>query len=222
MPVRLPTEERQGEIVTAALRLARDVSPALITTAEIAALVGVSQGALFKHFPSKDAIWQAAMVWIRTELLLRLHQAAESGATPLAALAAIFNTHVGFVASHPGVPRLIFHELQKPSDSSIKQEVRALLQTYRQLLLRLLEAGVKCGELDARLDHEAAATVFVGLVQGLVMQSMAAGKTTALATQAGRVFDLFARGIVAHDAPPPKRTARSAAARHRHQSTGTP
>lgn len=214
MPVRLPTEERQSDIVSAALRLARDVSPALITTAEIAQLVGVSQGALFKHFPSKDAIWQAAMVWTRTELLLRLNQAAESGATPLAALGEIFKAHVSFVADHPGVPRLIFHELQNASDSPIKQEVRALLQTYRQMLRRLLEAGVKCGELDAELDHEAAATVFVGLVQGLVMQSMAAGTTSALLRQANSVFDLYARGIKSHDSTPTKRAVRSAPAKH--------
>lgn len=199
MQVRLPTEERQGEIVAAALRLAREASPAQITTAEIAQLVGVSQGALFKHFSTKDAIWQAAMVWVRTQLLLNLDTAAESAATPLAALDAIFKAHVDFVASHPGVPRLIFHELQKPADSPLKQEVRALLQNYRQMLLRLLDAGVQSGELDAAIDKQAAATVFVGLVQGLVMQSMASGKPTALRTQADSVFALYVRGLVTLD-----------------------
>lgn len=214
MSVRLPTEERQSEIVTAALRLARDVSPALITTSEIAQLVGVSQGALFKHFATKDAIWQAAMVWTRTELLLKLNQAAESDAAPLTALGAVFKAHVDFVVSHPGVPRLIFHELQKSSDSPIKQEVRALLQTYRQLLRRLIEAGVKSGELNATLDRDAAATVFVGLVQGLVMQSMAAGTTNAMKAQADSVFDLYARGVVARDATPRKPSSRPVAAKH--------
>lgn len=214
MQVRLPTEERQTEIVTAALRLARDVSPALITTAEIAQLVGVSQGALFKHFASKDAIWQAAMVWTKTELLLKLNQAAESNVAPLAAMGAVFKAHVDFVASHPGVPRLIFHELQKSSDSPIKQEVRALLQTYRQLLRRLIDAGVKCGELDAMLDREAAATVFVGLVQGLVMQSMAAGTTNAMRSQADSVFDLYARGVVARASTPRKLATKHVAPKH--------
>ena len=67
-PGRLPTEERQAAIVTAALELARETSPALITTSDIAAGVGVTQGALFKHFPTKDAIWLAAMGWVRRQL----------------------------------------------------------------------------------------------------------------------------------------------------------
>jgi AcrR family transcriptional regulator len=39
-----------GEIVAAALRLARESSPALITSGDIAAAIGVTQGAVFKHF----------------------------------------------------------------------------------------------------------------------------------------------------------------------------
>ena len=61
---RLPTEARQAEIVAAALRLAQLSSPESITTADLAGALGLSQGALFKHFPSKDAVWLAAMTWV--------------------------------------------------------------------------------------------------------------------------------------------------------------
>ena len=195
MPTRLPTEERQAEIVAAALRLAEAFSPALITTGEIAAAVGVSQGAVFKHFSSKEAIWLAAMGWVRMQLLQSLDAAAQAAATPLAALAAVFKAHVDFVVAHPGVPRLIFHELEQPADSAVKQEVRALLQAYRKLLLRLLDAAVRQGQARAALDQEAAATLFVGIVQGLVMQSMLSGKPATMKAQADRVFALYLHGI---------------------------
>ena len=195
MQNRLPTEERQAEIVAAALRLARELSPALITTSDIAAAVGVTQGAVFKHFPTKDAIWLAAMAGVRERLLLALEQAAQAAPSPLDALAAVFRAHVAFVVAQPGVPRLIFHELQRPSDSPVKQEVRALLQSYRKLLLDLLEAAVQQGQAPATLDKAAAATLFVGIVQGLVMQSMLSGKPAAMKTEAERVFALYLRGI---------------------------
>jgi AcrR family transcriptional regulator len=195
MPARLPTEERQAEIVAAALRLASERSPAQITTADIAAAVGVTQGALFKHFLSKDAIWLAAMGWVHASLLQALQAAADAAATPLAALEAVFHTHVGFVVAHPGVPRVIFHELQQPADSPSKREVRTLLQDYRQLLLNLLGQAMAQGQLRADLDAEAAATGFVGLIQGLVMQSMLAGQPAAMRQQAGRVLALYLRGV---------------------------
>jgi TetR/AcrR family transcriptional regulator len=195
MPTRLPTEERQAEIVAAALHLAREISPALITTSDIAAAVGVTQGAVFKHFPTKDAIWLAAMAGVRERLLAAFEAAAQAAASPLDALGAVFRAHVAFVVAQPGVPRLIFHELQRLSDSPVKQEVRALLQSYRKLLLGLLDAAVAQRQVPAGLDKEAAATLFVGIVQGLVMQSMLSGRPGAMKAEAERVFALYLRGI---------------------------
>lgn len=195
MQIRLPTEERQAGIVTAALRLARDTSPALITTTEIASAIGVTQGAVFKHFPTKEAIWVAAVRWVREVLMQGLESAAAEASTPLDALSAMFRTHVDFVIAHPGVPRLIFHELQQPADSATKQEVRALLQGYRKLLLDTLEQAVTRGQVVADLDREAAATTFVGLIQGLVMQAMLAGRPAAMRAPADRVFALYLRSL---------------------------
>jgi TetR/AcrR family transcriptional regulator len=194
---RLPTEERQAEIVAAALNLAREISPVSITTGDIATAVGVSQGAVFKHFPTKEAIWVASMQWVRERLLAKLDEAAREATSGVLALEAVFRAHVAFVIAHPGAPRIIFHELQQPTDSPVKQEVRALLKAYRQLLVNQFKAGMKSGELPIGLDPEAAATLFVGIVQGLVMQSMLTGKPAGMKTQADAVFAIYLRGIQA-------------------------
>jgi AcrR family transcriptional regulator len=195
MQIRLSTEERQTEIVATALHLACETSPALITTAEIAAAIGVTQGAVFKHFPTKDAIWLAAMRWVREALMQKLQAAADQAATPLDALAAMFRAHVEFVVAHPGVPRFIFHELQQPADSPAKLEVRAVLQGYRKLLIRQLAESKERRLVSPDLDLEAAATGFIGLIQGLVMQSMLTGRTAGMRQQAGALFDLYRRGL---------------------------
>jgi TetR/AcrR family transcriptional regulator len=184
---RLPTEERQAGIVAAALRLAQDISPAAITTTDLASAVGLSQGALFKHFASKEAVWLAAMTWVAEHLLRALNEAAQQASTPLEALRNVFDAHVDFVVRYPGVPRVIFHELQQPVDSPLKQQVRGLMQDYRQLLLHLLNAVVQRGD--------APATLFVGIVQGLVMQSMLSGQISVMRAEAPRVFHLYLCGI---------------------------
>ncbi len=195
MQTRLSTEERRAGIVAAAVRLARASSPALITTGDIAEAIGVTQGAVFKHFPAKDAIWHAVMRWVRETLLHSLQTAADQAATPLDALAEVFRAHVDFVVAHPGVPRLIFHELQQPADSAAKLEVRALLGGYRKLLLGVLEQAVGHRQVVAELDAEAAATAFIGLIQGLVMQSMLTGRPAAMRPAAERVLALYLRGL---------------------------
>lgn len=195
---RLPTAARQAEIIAAALRLAQEGSPALITTADLAAAVGLSQGALFKHFNSKDAVWLAAIGWVNEHLLAQLSTAAQHASGPIDALQQVFNAHVSFCMRHPGVPRVIFQELQRPSDSAIKQQVRDMLQSYRHLLLDLLQAAKETGEVPLDLDASSAATLFVGLVQGLVMQSMLSGEVAQMAVSGPGVFKLFLRAI----APP--------------------
>lgn len=192
---RLPTVERQAALVAAALRLASHSSPAAITTGDLAAAVGVTQGAVFRHFATKEAIWLAAMQWVRSHLLGALEAAAAAAPTPLSAMQAVFQAHVDFVVAEPGVPRFIFHELQQPADSPLKLELRALLQGYRQLLKALLRAAIDHGQVPDGLDLDAAASLFVGIVQGLVMQSLLAGKPGVLRTQAPAVWAIYLRGI---------------------------
>ncbi len=194
-PVRQPTEIRRAEIVAAVLRLAATRSPAAITTGDMAAELGFSQGAVFRHFPAKDAIWMAVLDWVDAELITALDAAAREGATPLEGLERVFMAHIRFVVASPGVPRIIFHELQHPDDTPLKQRVRALLGRYRQILVRLLDAAADRGLLLAGLDRQAAATLFIGTIQGLVMQSMLAADASAIEDDARRVVALYLRAI---------------------------
>ena len=194
-PNYLPADERRGATVEAVVALAARQNPSEITTAAIAQHMGLTQGALFRHFPTKDAILQAVMGWVAEQLLQRVDQAARQAPTPLAALEAVFMAHIDFVARHPGVPRLIFGELQKADDTLVKQQVRTLVQRYGQRVRQLLQAGQAAGELDTALNLDAAATVFIGTVQGLVMQSLTAPSASGLRRAAPGAFAIYWRGI---------------------------
>ena len=60
----LPSEERRAEAVEAVIKLAASANPEEISTSAIAARMKLTQGALFRHFPTKDAIWQGVMEWV--------------------------------------------------------------------------------------------------------------------------------------------------------------
>ncbi len=53
---RQSTELRQAEIIATMLHLAAERNPADITTTDIAKAMRVTQGALFRHFATKEAI----------------------------------------------------------------------------------------------------------------------------------------------------------------------
>lgn len=191
----LPADERRAGTVEAVVELAGSQNPSDITTSAIAKHMNLTQGALFRHFPTKDAIWQAVMEWVAERLLARIDRAAQGTESPLAAMQAMFMAHVEFVAEHPGVPRMMFGELQRAESTPAKRMVQTLIQRYGERLHRLIENGKACGELSATLDSEAAVTLFIGTIQGLVMQSLLAGDVARIRREAPRVFAIYQRGI---------------------------
>ncbi len=191
----LPAEERRAVTVEAVVELAAEQNPSDITTAAIAKRMKLTQGALFRHFPSKDAIWQAVISWVAERLLARVDRAIEAAGSPLSALEAVFMTHIEFVAAHPGVPRMMFGELQRAGETAPKRMVQTLIHHYGERLHRLIEEGKAQGELDVALDTEAATTLFIGTIQGLVMQSLLAGDVVSMSRDARRIFAIYRRGI---------------------------
>ena len=198
--VKQSTEIRQAGLVEAALRLAAQRSPADITTGDLAQAVGITQGAMFRHFASKEAVWLAALDWTSDTLMAQLHAAADLP-DPLTALQAVFMAHVDFVVAHPGVPRVIFQELQHAGDTPLKARVHRLMQQYRALLVDLLQRAHQQQQLAANTDLQAAAVLFVGSVQGLVMQSLISGEVRAMAQQAPGVFKIYLRGLTQKETP---------------------
>lgn len=207
---RQTTDSRQAGLVMAALQLAAQRSPADITTADLARAVGITQGAVFRHFANKEAIWLAVLDWTTDSLLARLLSAAaghgDHPLPPLHALQAIFAAHVDFVMEHPGVPRVIFQELQHAQDTALKARVRDLMQQYRMLVMGLLQRAQMQNLLLPGTDLPSAVVLFLGAVQGLVMQSLVSGQVQAMAAQAPGVFTIYLRGIARSAIPPTEST----------------
>ena len=195
LPRNLPADARRAATVEAVVALAATQNPSDITTAAIAQHMQLTQGALFRHFANKDAILQAVMEWVAGQLLERIDRAANAAASPRAALQAVFMEHVGFVVQHPGVPRIILSELQRAGETEPKRLVQALVGSYGTRVRQLLAQGRSQGELHAALDVQAAATLFIGTVQGLVMQSLITGDMERMRADAQRVFAIYQRGI---------------------------
>lgn len=193
----LPASERRAVTVEAVIELAAEQNPSEITTAAIARRMNLTQGALFRHFPTKEAIWQAAMAWVADRLLDRVGRAAETADSALAALEAMFMSHVEFVAEHPGVPRMLFGELQRAEDTPAKHMAQTMIGRYRERLGALIAQGKARGEIAAEIEESVAATLFIGTIQGLVMQSLLAGDVGRIRRDAPGAFTIYRRGIAA-------------------------
>ena len=191
----LPASERRDATVAAVVELAGETDPNTLTTARIAAHMGLTQGALFRHFPSKDDIWRAVMEWVAERLTALAQSAARHSGSPMANLESLFMAHVAFVARHPGAPRVLFAEMQRGKDTPAKATARNLLGEYGQRISALVEQGKTQGEIARDVDPHMATTLFLGAIQGLVVQSLLIGDFHRVMEDAAGVLALFSNGI---------------------------
>lgn len=193
----LTAEQRREKTVAAVVDLCANEDPASITTTEIAKRMKVTQGALFRHFVSKDAIWESVIGWVAKQIMKRLERAKNDAATPLQALKAMFFAHIEFISERPGIPRLLLGQLQHSRSTPARLMVRQLLSEYRKSVEKQLADAQSDGEVRKDLNIEIAATQYIGMIQGLVIQSLLTGDMQYIVDQAPGAFEVFCHGICA-------------------------
>lgn len=187
---RLPAEERQDEIVRAALDLAGEKGMDNVTTKEIADAVGVTHGAVFRHFPTKETIWIAVVHWVRGRLMGVIDMAASRAADPLDAVERIFFAHIGFAERNPAVARLLL-----VANPRLKQLLKEMIAGYEAKIAALLGEAAARDLVRADLGVHEAAVLYTAMIQGLVTRVLVLGVERSLAGEARKVFPLYLAGL---------------------------
>lgn len=192
---RLSAEERQEEIIRAAVALAGDQGVDNVTTQDMAKAVGVTQGAIFRHFPTKDMIWLGVIHWVRGRLMSVLDMAAAQGSDPLDSLERMFFAHLGFVEKVPAIPKLIFTDQLLKKNPKIKELIRSILADYEARVTGLIHQAKAQNLVMSDLDEYAAAVMFTGIIQGLLLRVSIIEARKSLVAEGKLVFPIFLRGI---------------------------
>jgi AcrR family transcriptional regulator len=192
---RLSAEERQEEIIKAAVELAGEQSVDSVTTQDMATAVGVTQGAIFRHFPTKDMIWLAAIHWVRGRLMSVVDLAAGQGSDPLDSLEKMFFAHLGFVDKVPAIPKLIFTDQLLKKNPKIKELIRSILADYEAKVTGFISQAKAQNLVRPDLDEHAAAVMFTGIIQGLVLRVSIIEARKSLISEGKLVFPIFLHGI---------------------------
>ncbi len=192
---RLSSEDRQSEIIRVAVELAADKGVDSVTTQDMADAMQLTQGAIFRHFATKDDIWVAVMQWIRDRLMKVLDKAAADATDPLNAIERMFFAHITFISKHPAIPRLLFSELLHKKNSKLRELIQGIISGYEAKISGLLETAKLQSLAPADLDCQSAAVLYIGMIQGLVMQSSIFGGKRSLQQQAENIFPILLNGI---------------------------
>lgn len=168
--MRKPAELRKAEIVATVLDLADGIGPDRVTTGAVASAIGVTQAALFRHFPTKAALWQAVAEHVAEGLAATWDNALSQNHGPLVRLRALIAAQFAQIAATPALPMLLFSRELNVTNAELRTTFRGRLMAFRSLLALEVEAGQKAGLLRDDVSANDVAVLLSSLVQGVAIR----------------------------------------------------
>lgn len=171
MRSRKTTEIRREEILRAALSIVEQQGLDNLNTNAIATVIQLVPSAIYRHFKNKEDLIAALIDFIGERLQQNLQQAAMQEGTALARLKNLFELHVKLLQEEPAIPRILYFLISSERNQELKQKMLAEINAYVYETKKLLLQGKKAGEINQAVDVTAAAMMFLGMIQPLVILS---------------------------------------------------
>ena len=195
---RKPAEDRKADIVEALLRLADQIGPDRLTTNDVAREVGVTQAAIFRHFPTKAELWSAVGEVIAARLAEAWQQALAANTTPKDRLRALIAAQLRQIETTPALPAILHSRELNVDNALLRQRFRGLLMQYQTHLVASLEGMIADGTMSPDVRPLDAAVLLTSLVQGIAIRWSLGSRGFALQPEGLRLLDvqlaLFAYG----------------------------
>ena len=163
-------EETRGRILDAAGRRFAIAGYDAASVDDICAEAGVSKGAFYHHFPTKQAIFLALMQgWL--EMVDMGMEAVRKDTVP-ETMITMTNLLPGvFAAAEDRLPMFLEFWLQASRDETVWKAIIAPYRHYQEHFSKLVQAGMDEGSLKP-VEPQVAAQVIVSLAVGLVLQGV--------------------------------------------------
>jgi AcrR family transcriptional regulator len=167
------SEETHTHILESAYQLFSRNGYDASSVADICQLAGVSKGAFYHHFPSKQALFMELLENWLTGLDAGLQLARHNTQTiPQAILK--MATLAGNIAQTADINLSIILEFwtQSSRDPAIWETTVAPYRRYQDYFASLIQEGIHEGSFRKDIDPQAAARALVSLAMGLLMQAV--------------------------------------------------
>ena len=195
MASRKTAEIRKTEIVATLLSLADTIGPDRISTNDVAKAVGVTQAAIFRHFPTKNDLWAEAAAEIAARVRTAWSSAENPAASPEIRLIELLGAQLGQIAAMPALPTIICSRELNVSNPKLREIFAGVMTDFQARITGELAAMQRAGRCRADVDCGDAALLLVSIVQGLAMRWCIGARSFSITDEGLR---LLARQIELH------------------------
>ena len=146
--------ERRLQILQTLAAMLQEPKPEKITTAALAARVGVSEAALYRHFASKAQMYEGLIEFIEQTLLGLIARITADTPSPAAQIEAILGMLLNFAEKNPGMTRVLNGDALVHENERLQKRINQLHDRIEAQLRQCLRfCGDRQSELSAPLAN---------------------------------------------------------------------
>ncbi len=161
---------RKQQILQALATMLEQSPGARITTSGLARQVGVSEAALYRHFPSKAKMFDALIEFIEETIFSRIHRINEEERTSRDRCGQALSLLLTFAEKNPGITRILTGEPLSGETDRLRARVQQLFDRFETQLRQFLrEAELREGEAPL-MDVNVAANLMLAAAEGRISQ----------------------------------------------------
>lgn len=165
---RLPSDERQKDILKATLNIIQEEGYTDLTIRKISDEIGVSEAAIYKHFNCKEDILNDLVKWIFDENQFSVDKEEESD--KFDQLEHIMKEKFSILEQNPYFTAVLFQDELLREYSSVKEQFDDHRQKTEETLIDIVKRGQDKRKFSSDVDPEVFAEVYMGAIRMSVLK----------------------------------------------------
>jgi len=161
---------RKDQILQALARMLETAPGERITTAALAEEVGVSEAALYRHFPSKARMFEGLIKFIEETLFLRISRILDDESSAETRCHNILTLLLNFSDKNPGMTRLLTGDALAGETERLRARIARLLNRVESQLKQVLREAQIRENLKPGVSPTALANLLLATCEGRLAQ----------------------------------------------------
>lgn len=157
--------DRQTQIIQSAIELIAEKSIQQLTIKNLSQKLGITEGAIYRHFPGKFDILLGILSIFQAEAKESLEHVCTTNRPAMRQIEDIFMHHFKYFTDKPAVTSVIFSESIFQNDSRLAKEVFKLLRMHEEALECIVENGQKNGEFRKDVLRNEMVRLIIGSIR---------------------------------------------------------
>lgn len=199
---RLSGDERRQQIIEKAAEVFAKKGVMGTRTRDIAEICNINEALIYRHFASKEELYQEAMIYSYDLAISSWISGAKGHANGLSALIAVFKAQFKMLNENPLLCANMWHGIASTThDPVMAENATRKINSYHEFIKGMIEQGIKDGSIKPEIDPERCAWLLRGSTYNFMLHGILSLNASS-EVRDPKLYCEFIRDILSTDSKP--------------------